>query len=183
MLVLQFRTNLGSTLKNGLSNTSTAVTNIKVIRRNLKFFPASFGQAAHSAILATTRDNQKHIIEILEDGKVHESKTNVISISKGKTTSTILIQDTLWRTQNRGLNVNEELSLREVTDHMQKCFDKKGSYNVSLFNKDKRNVCHDGTQCVIDLTKSTIPLAETSDVEAKKRDDTDMSGSINTLSW
>jgi hypothetical protein len=96
------------------------IVNVKVIRRALGGILKA-GIVAHSALLVETKNGSKHIIEYLEDGKIH--KTDEIA---GRP----LYDKSKWASQEIGATPSKSVTPDQLVQAMQANVYKNGKYDI-----------------------------------------------------
>lgn len=97
------------------------VVNVKVVRRSLAGVPVAVGAIAHSALLLTTRNGQRHIVEYLADSKVHVTNVSDSNLSS------------VWAEQAVGQVPDRAFSVDDVRTIMD-THTKGEKYNVHTHN-------------------------------------------------
>lgn len=80
---------------------------------------------AHSALLVETEMGSKHIIELLEDGKIHKTD---------ETPGKVLYDSSKWSVQKVGATPTKSATPDKIVETMQAFVDKRGKYNLLTNN-------------------------------------------------
>jgi hypothetical protein len=131
-------------------NDMNEITNIKVARRGLHVGSLTLpyaGDAAHSAVIVTTRGNDKYLLEFMPNSEIVTTQlnsSNMVITRELDLHVDAVIQNNSWTVQRKGCEVNKSLNLDQAREIMSGGQD----YSLTLkgYLNNESNVCHDAQE-------------------------------------